>query len=157
MQLQTSCIALRYWDTSKRSPVLLKKIIYHECDTKWSSFPTHVLPSKMADLRPNFRWPEKHLASFNWKKWMEENRRMRRNRSAWKMKKKAPSAFLQDSSKSLEDKCVYTRLDVFTWISIVSIPQGIIKNHQSGQCFQKIWTCVANLLNSSKDSKNKSN
>jgi len=41
-------------------------------------------------------------------------------------------AFLQDSSKTPEDKCVYTRLDVFTWISIVSIPQGIIKNLQSG-------------------------
>ena len=74
----------------------------------------------------------KQQAALNWKKWIEEKLRTRRNRSAWKNEKKALSAFPQDSSKSLEDKCVYTRLDVFIWISIVSIPQGIIKNLQSG-------------------------
>jgi hypothetical protein len=65
MQLETSCIALPYWDARMTCPVFLKKENRHECDTKWSSFPAHVLPSKTADLSPNFRWPEKHLASFN--------------------------------------------------------------------------------------------
>ena len=73
-----------------------------------------------------------------------------------KNEKKHFCAFLQDSSNSLEDKCVYTRLDVFTWISIASNPPGIFKKNQSGQYFQKIWTCVSKFLDSSKDSKIKS-
>ena len=89
------------------------------------------------------------------KKLMEENRSMRRNRSDWKMVNKHIFVFLQDSSKSLENKCVYTRLDVFTWINFASNTPGIIKN-QSWQYFQKIWTCVSNFWNSSKDSKIKS-
>ena len=54
------------------------------------------------------------------------------------MEKKHFYAFLQDSSKSFEDKCVYTRLDVFTWSGIASNTPGIIKKPQSGQYFQKI-------------------
>ena len=82
---------------------------------------------------------------------------MRKNRSIRKIEKKLFCGLLQDSSKSLEDKCVYTRLDVFTWITFASNTHGIIKNLQSGQCFQKIWSCVQNFLDSSKDSKIKSN
>jgi hypothetical protein len=63
---------------------------------------------------------------------------------------------LQDSSKSLEDKCVYTRLYVFSWITIASNSLRIFNKNQSGQYFQKIWTCVSKFLDSSKDSKTKS-
>jgi hypothetical protein len=54
------------------------------------------------------------------------------------MEKKHFCAFLQDSSKSFEDKCVYTRLDVFTWTTIATNTRGIIKKNQSGQRIQKI-------------------
>ena len=73
-----------------------------------------------------------------------------------KNRKKHFCALLQDSSKSLEDKCVYTRLDLFIRFMSASNPLGIIKNLQSRPSLQKILSCVPNFLDSSKDSKIKS-
>ena len=82
MQLQTSCIAFLYWDASKTQPLFLKKKTYHECDTNWSTLPAHFLQSKTADSSPNFRWPEKHQASFNWKK-MDRRKSQNEKKSKW--------------------------------------------------------------------------